>query len=316
MRVRTGGAGMSTLPTIPVPWRLSPATARPGLVEVIHYTDAGCPWAYNAEPALRAFEARYGDQLTIRTAMIGLTEHRDQYFARGYTAERSSVGRREFRGLGMPMSTGPRDVAGTGPACRLVKAADRQGPGFAEAVVRALRFAWFTLDDLPMDDDRTLLMVAQSVAGLDADRALADRSLPEVEAAYQADRSAARSPARFAVTLNRTAATDGPDRYTAPSVVLRAGGRELVAPGYQPFEVLDVLVGNLVDDIERLPVPSIPDLLAAYPGGLTTAEIARVLAETTTPPDPAAAEDELVRLAVDGAVRRTPLGHDALWCAR
>jgi hypothetical protein len=72
---------------------------------------------------------------------------------------------------------------------------------------------------------------------------------------------------------------------------------------------------NLVPQAERLPVPSLPDLLAAYPGGLTTAEVARVLADTTTDPDPAAAEDELIKLSVAGAARRRSLGHDALWTA-
>jgi hypothetical protein len=48
---------------------------------------------------------------------------------------------------------------------------------------------------------------------------------------------------------------------------------------------------------------------------LTTAEVARVLADTTTDPDPAAAEDELIKLSVAGAARRRSLGHDALWTA-
>ena len=61
---------------------------------------------------------------------------------------------------------------------------------------------------------------------------------------------------------------------------------------------------NLVPDAERLPVPALDDLLAAYPGGLTTAEVARVLADTTTEPDPAAAEDALIRLSVAGGAKR------------
>ena len=157
--------------------------------------------------------------------------------------------------------------------------------------------------------------MAESVDGLDAERALADARTPEVEEAYQRDRAEARSPERFAVKLGRTAASDGPDRYTAPSLVLRAEGRELVAPGFQPFEAVDVLVMNLVPQAERLPVPSLAALLAAYPGGLTTAEVARVLADTTTEPDLAAAEDALIRLSVAGGARRQPLGHDALWTA-
>ena len=300
---------------LPAPWRTPVATAQPGLVDVTHYTDAACPWAYNFEPVLRTLEARYGDQLTYRTVMIGLSESYEQYVARGYTAEGASLGRRRFRRRGMPMSTGPRPRPfGTGRACRLVKAAELQGIPQAEAVLRALRFAWFTTD-LVMDEDDALREVAGSIDGLDAARALADARSQEVEDAYQRDRAETRSPARFAVTLGRTAASDGPDRYTAPSIVLRAGGRELVAPGFQPFEAVDVLVMNLVPRAERLPVPALEDLLAAYPGGLTTAEVARVLADTTTEPDMAAAEDDLIRLTVAGKARRQALGHDALWTA-
>jgi predicted DsbA family dithiol-disulfide isomerase len=304
-----------SIPRLPVPWRTPVATAQSGLVEVAHYTDAACPWAYNFEPTLRALEARYGDQLQFRTVMIGLSESYEDYVARGYTAEGSSLSRRRFRRRGMPMATGPRTrPLGTGPACRLVKAAEVQGVPQAEAVLRALRFAWFTTD-LVMDAEDALLAVAGSIDGLDAGRALADSHTTEIEEAYQRDRAEARNPARFAVTLGRTAASDGPDRYTAPSLVLRAGGRELVAPGFQPFEAVDVLVMNLVPGAERLPVPSLEALLAAYPGGLTTAEVARVLADTTDEPDPPAAEDALIRLCVAGGARRVQLGHDALWTA-
>ena len=304
--------GVEGLTPIVTPWRIPAKTARPGSIEAIHYTDAGCPWAYNAEPALRALESRYGDQLTFRTVMIGLSETRELYRGRGYTDEKSSLSRRSFRQRGMPMSTEPRTVTATGPACRLVKAAERQDAAFGEPLVRQLRFAWFTTG-LVCDSDDALLAIAETVQGLDAELALADRALPEVEAAYQADRAEARYPQRFAVTLNRTFDSDGADRYTAPSLVLRRAGRELVAPGFQPFEVYDVLVANLDPEVERLAPPDPLELVRAYPGGLTTAEVTRVLAETTDDPDPAAAEDALIRLAVAGAIVRAPLGHDALW---
>jgi hypothetical protein len=211
------------------------------------------------------------------------------------------------------MATGPRPRPyGTGPACRLVKAAQRQGDLQGEAVLRLLRFGWFTTD-LVMDEESALREVLASVDGLDAERALADWRSPEVEAAYQSDRAETRNPTQFSVKLGRTAKSDGPDRYTAPSLVLRAEGRELVAPGYQPFEAVDVLVMNLVPQADRLPVPSVDKLLASYPGGLTTAEVARVLADTTDEPDPAAAEDALIRLCVAGGAERQALGHDALW---
>jgi len=65
----------------------------------------------------------------------------------------------------------------------------------------------------------------------------------------------------------------------------------------------------------RLPVPALPDLLVAHPGGLTSQEVARVAADTTAPVDRPAAEAALTRLAARGAVRRTALGDDALWTA-
>ena len=43
-------------------------------VEVVHYTDPSCPWAYSAEPFMRALEWRYGDGLAWRLVMIGLRE--------------------------------------------------------------------------------------------------------------------------------------------------------------------------------------------------------------------------------------------------
>jgi 2-hydroxychromene-2-carboxylate isomerase len=304
-----------SIPRIPAPWRIPAPTAQPNLVEVTHYTDAACPWAYNFEPALRALESRYGDQLNVRTVMIGLSESYKDYEKRGYSAEGSSLSRRRFRRRGMPMATFPRTrPVGTGLACRLVKAAELQGVGQAEALLRSLRFGWFATD-LVMDEPGALRAAAESVEGLDAERALADAATPEVEEAYQRDRAEARSPEQFAVKLGRTAATDGPDRYTAPSIVMRAEGRRLIAPGFQPFEALDILVLNLVPQAERLPVPSLPALLAAYPGGLTTAEVARVLADTTTDPDPGATEDELIKLSVAGGAHRRSLGHDALWTA-
>ena len=54
-----------SIPRLPVPQRTPVATSQPNLVEVLHFTDAACPWAYNFEPTLRALEARYGDQLHV-----------------------------------------------------------------------------------------------------------------------------------------------------------------------------------------------------------------------------------------------------------
>src|ERR1700712_5399919 len=123
-----------SIPRIPVPWRTPAQTAQPNLVEVTHYTDAACPWAYNFEPALRALESRYGDQLNVRTVMIGLSESYKEYEQRGYSAAGRPLRGRRSGWPAMRMATFPRTLpVGTGPACRLVKAAELQGAPQAEA---------------------------------------------------------------------------------------------------------------------------------------------------------------------------------------
>jgi 2-hydroxychromene-2-carboxylate isomerase len=285
-------------------------------VEVIHFTDAGCPWAYSAEPALRALEARYGDQLVWRTVVIGLTETFEQYVARGYTGFSRALTKQGFKRYGMPYSPHvlPRPQ-GTGRACRVAVAAGLQGPGLKEAAIRALRFGWWAPDDpLLLDVDADLVRVLRRVEGLDAAAAMASVETPEVERLYQADFEESRNPHPLAVKLNRCANTDGRDRYTAPSLVMRADdGREMHAAGFQPFEAYEVTLMNLEPRLVRLPVPELPALLAAYPGGLTTMEVARVLGETTTLPDLIAAERSLVALVAAGSAERVRVGDDALW---
>ena len=156
------------------------------------------------------------------------------------------------------MATGPRPRPfGTAPACRLVKAAELQGVPQAEAVLRTLRFA--LVHDRPRDGQRRGAARGRRERRRARRRARARRRRARPRSRRPTSATAPRraTPTRFAVTLGRTAATDGPDRYTAPSIVLRAGGRELVAPGFQPFEAVDVLVMNLVPDAERLPVPAL-----------------------------------------------------------
>src|SRR5436853_414000 len=72
----------------------------PDPIRVTLYNDAGCPWGYSANPALRVLEWRYGAQLEWRLVLIGLTEAAQEYVDRGYTPLRSAEGyARRFRRL-------------------------------------------------------------------------------------------------------------------------------------------------------------------------------------------------------------------------
>ena len=114
-------------------------------LQVTHFSDPGCPWAWSASPALAALKWRYGDQLDWRDVMIGLTESGSVYEERGYTPAGQARGYRNFRGRGMPFSTEPRErIHGTWPMCRVVVATRRLAPEREYAVFRALQFAQFT----------------------------------------------------------------------------------------------------------------------------------------------------------------------------
>mgnify|MGYP000058818197 FL=1 len=285
------------------------------LVTMTVFTDPLCPWAYSFEPVLRTVEARYGAQLRWRTVLIGLVETVAETLARGSTAEGRAQSARRFRRFGMPITPHVRSrPIASGPACRFVLAARRQGEHLGAPLLRLLRFAWFTTD-LLLDEADGLRAVGRRVTGLDVERALADLDGVDVLAEYGRSREVARRPSPVAVALRRTARSDGPERYTAPSLLLAGSdGREVVVPGFQPFEAVDVALVNLEPSLVRAAPPAdVAEAIAAAPYGLTTQEAARVLADTTTPPDADAAESELLALAASGRATRFALGDDALW---
>ncbi|MEO6866661.1 MAG: DsbA family protein, partial [Gaiellales bacterium] len=49
------------------------------------FSDPGCPFGYSANPALRALEWRYRDQLDWQLVMIGLAEDASSYEEKGHT---------------------------------------------------------------------------------------------------------------------------------------------------------------------------------------------------------------------------------------
>ncbi len=286
-------------------------------VDVIHYTDPGCPWAYSAEPDLIALRWRYGGALRWRRVLIGLAESHEAYTKRGYAPDRSAKGRTMFaRRFGMPFrfEARPRNMA-TGLACRAVKAAEEQGDELAEALLRALRIGYFATN-LLMDTEDAIRTQAATVSGLDVDRVLAGLGSAAVEAAYQADRAESRSAAetgRPMVLQDKHADTDGAVRYTAPSVVFEGGGGRLVAGGWQSFAVYDVCVANLAPTIARRDTPEPGDLLPEFPHGLTTQEVAVTCTANLAETDREGTLRKLVALAFEGRARRVDVGDDALW---
>jgi predicted DsbA family dithiol-disulfide isomerase len=287
------------------------------LIAATLYSDPACPWAYCENPALRVIEWRYGDQLEWRLVLIGLTEAAEQYVARGYTPLRGALGQLRFRRYGMPFSPQPKErVCATARACRAVVAARLADPGSEWRVFRALQLANFTTP-LLLDDDDQLVEALRRVPGIDADAIVSRLDDPQVSASYERDRAEARTAAGSAAELQgKTAATDGPVRFTASSVVFERQDQALVAGGFQPVEAYDVLVANLDPTLHREAVPETPSpLLERFADGLTSQEVAALMARGNDPPDRSATEAELLALVAEGKAVREPLGDDALWKA-
>ena len=286
-------------------------------IEATLYNDPACPWAYSESPALRVLEWRYGAQLDWRLVLIGLTEDASQYVARGYTPLRGALGQLRFKRYGMPFAPAPKPrVSATARACRAVVAARSIAPGSEWWVFRALQLANFTTP-LVLDDDRQLEAVLAGIDGLDAGRIVSLLDSSEVTEAYERDKAETRTAAGTAAELQgKTATTDGPVRFTAPSIAFERDGRRLVAGGFQPVEAYDVLIANLDPDLRREPAPSTPaPLLERFPDGLTTQEVAALLTAGNDAPDRDGAEAALLELVASGEAVRTPLGDDALWRA-
>jgi predicted DsbA family dithiol-disulfide isomerase len=281
------------------------------------YSDPACPWAYSESPALRVIEWRYGDQLDWTLVVVGLTETADQYAARGYTTLRGALGQLMFRRYGMPFSPAPKArLSATARACRAVVAARMANPGTEWSVFRAIQLANFTTP-LVLEDDDQLRDALDGLPGVDAAAIVAALDSPEVTEAYQADKARTRTAAGSAAELQgKTATTDGPVRFTAPSIVFTSNGTELVAGGFQPVEAYDILVANLDPTLNRRLAPENPaPLLQHFPGGLTTQEVAALMTQGNDAPDRRAAEAALLGLVAEGQATRRPLGDDALWFA-
>jgi 2-hydroxychromene-2-carboxylate isomerase len=284
-------------------------------IQVTHFSDPGCPFAYSAMPFITALQWRYGDQLEWRHVLIGLTEQAAQYEERGYTPLRMSKSQRFFRQFGMPFGRQPKPrMAATARACRAVVATRLTAPEHEWAVFRALQFTQFTTP-LPLDSDAALRNALMRVAAVDTETIMGMLDSDEVTEAYEADRAESRTaeggPTEF---QGKAANTDGAVRYTAPSILFERDGQTLEAGGFQPLEAYDVCIANLDPTLERRGAPETADeLLAAFPHGLTTREVATCLLEGNARPDDAAAEDLMLEVAASGKATAEPLGDSTLW---
>jgi protein-disulfide isomerase-like protein with CxxC motif len=283
-----------------------------------HFSDPACPWAYSSRPAIARVRWRFGDQLDWRLVMIGLSETTDRYAQAGYTPARMATGHRKFeQRFGMPFGSGVKSrLAPSTRACRAVVAAREESMELGYAALRAIQLMQFTTPGL-LDDDDDLRGALEGVDGLDAAAIVARIDDPEIVAIYEEDKTRTRSAeGRPTHVQNRHSSSDGPVRYTAPSLIFdMPDGRWLEVGGFQPFESYDNALANLDPKLERRPAPDrAADAVLAYPIGLTTAEVASIMRPSDLEdPDQGAAERELIAAVDGGELVMQPMGTDALW---
>ena len=267
-------------------------------LEIEHFTDPACPFAFSAEPVRRRLRWHYGDQLSWHTN-IDLTLEPGE-------GERLAEGAPNLqRAYGMPIDPAPypRPVSSE-PACRAVVAARLHARGTEEKLLRRLRVRRMVGGLL---DDPELIDAAALDVGLDP-REL-DRWAPPRGFGWrsQADIDAARSPSRAARA--RDDKLGGPAR--APAIYSaqlrdhpRQDGHDCRGPRLQSVRGDETAVSNLAPELVRRPKPATIEELLAWAGEpLATAEVA-ALAQV----DPGQA-----RVALGRVARPIPAGADFYW---
>src|SRR5690349_17307787 len=111
------------------------------MVRITEFTDAACPFAFSAEPALLKLRWLYGDGLDWTTRMVVLSRTEKENLDKGLTTEMLATG---FRNLqkehGMPIDWRERPrLAATLPAATAYVAVRENAPDEARHFLRALR---------------------------------------------------------------------------------------------------------------------------------------------------------------------------------
>jgi predicted DsbA family dithiol-disulfide isomerase len=276
------------------------------VVRITEFTDPACPWAYSAEPFRRRLDWLYGEDLVWEVRMVGLAESPGEYEAKGFTPQRMSEAyRRIAHEHGMPIDTAVRPrMSATVPACRAVVAARREAPARMRPLLRRLRVRNFRGELL---DDPATIHGAAGDAGIDPGDLEGWIADPATEEALRDDMAAARAPMPAALVLDeRLANWSGGRRYTCPSYEIErlADGVRIAVPGFQPFQVYDVITANLLPGVRRADPPGSAEEVLRWTGTpLASKEVAVV---RDIPLDDA--REELGRVADEEHV-----GADGFW---
>ena len=274
-------------------------------VQIRHFTDPDCPWAFSAEPRRLRLLWLFGEQLEWRLRMVVLARSPADQEAKGHDPEKQAKGHRTLQErFGMPIDWTQRPrMAGTMDACRIVVAARLNAPEREAALLRRLRVLAMGGGLL---DDPALLRRAATEAGLDPESVARWSRTPEVDSVLQADAAAARDPSPAARALDhKLSGPPGERRYSCPSLELETAGVRLDLPGFQPLEAYEAALANLAPGLERRDDPESAAEVLDWAGvPLATAEVAMVMGRE--------ASETRVELVRSRALFE-PVGADGYW---
>jgi predicted DsbA family dithiol-disulfide isomerase len=263
------------------------------VLDVEHFTDPACPFAFSAEPVRLRLRWHYGDGLRWTTRMIVLTREAGE-------AEKLAEGAPGLqRRYGMPIDPRPYPrPASSEPACRAVVAARLHAPDRADALLRALRVR---VMQNGLVDDPALIEAAAADAGLDPPALARWCATGEVGAALEADAAAARDPSPAARALDhKLGGPPGQRRYTAPSYLIDG----VAIPGFNPVDAYETTIANRAPDLPRRPRPESVEALLAWAGEpLATAEVALAMGMDL----------DKARATLGPVARWQPAGADGYW---
>ncbi|NED84577.1 hypothetical protein G3I76_31355 [Streptomyces sp. SID11233] len=272
----------------------------PPLVEVVEYTDPMCPWAWGSEPVFRLLRAALAGRVHWRRSYAILFDADDDpppdpaAETAWYTSYVEEIGSHTLAPRAVRLS---RVAASSWPSSLVAKAAELQGAGVAERVLRRLRETVFVLGE-PADTGALALAAAQGVPGLDPGRLMSDAASDGVLERVRADRAEARHPVPEVLSVrdgspHPGAARPTPDdgfRYALPTLLFRSAAGHRVVPGWRPFAAYAAAVEELCPGLlETSALPSPAEALERY-RSLTGPE-AELLTDGGRPPSDAVRVD-------------------------
>lgn len=263
------------------------------MLEITLFTDPACPFAFSAEPVRQWLRWHYGDHIRWRIVTIVLTREEGE-------AEKLAGGAPGLqRRYGMPIEPVPYErPASSEPACRAVVATRLNAPTLEQPLLRRLQVRVMQSGLL---DDPELIAAAARDVGLDPEELAKWSATAAVDRQLEADVTASRQPIPAAVALDhKLGGPAGERRYTAPTYLIG----DTIIPGFNPLEIYQTVIANLVPGLPRRPRPaSVTELLEWAPEPLATAEFAAVLG----------VDIEDAREALLANATFSPAGADGYW---